>query len=99
MELSQCLIVMRFTRPNPALQRTRRVVRRLSGATIATDQSPKNEPKKSSGCLYAFLGAGAGGCLLPTVLFFIAAALGDTGGPLFTADCGDNLLRFLASHE
>jgi hypothetical protein len=41
------------------------------------------KPKKPSGCLYAFIGAGAGGCLLPAVLLLIAAALGDTGGPLF----------------
>ena len=39
--------------------------------------------KKPSGCLYAFLGVGAGGCLLPILLLAITAALGDTGGPLF----------------
>ena len=28
-------------------------------------------------------GAATGGCLAPIFLFFVAAALGDTGGPLF----------------
>jgi hypothetical protein len=46
-------------------------------------QSPENEPKQRSGCFYAFLGAGTGGCLLPGVFFLIATALGDIGGPLF----------------
>jgi hypothetical protein len=41
------------------------------------------EPKKRSRCWYAFLGAASGGCLLPLILLSIAAAFGDTGGPLF----------------
>jgi hypothetical protein len=41
-------------------------------------------PKQRSGCLYGFVGAGIGGCLLPAALFIIAGAvLRDTGGPLF----------------
>jgi len=41
------------------------------------------EPKKRSRCRYALLGAASGGCLLPLILFFIAAVFGDTGGRLF----------------
>ena len=43
----------------------------------------KFKPKKPSGSLYALIGAGAGGCLRPALLLGLAAALGDTGGPLF----------------
>lgn len=39
------------------------------------DEQPR---QRSFGCRGAF----TGGCLLPVLLFFIAAALGDTGGPL-----------------
>jgi hypothetical protein len=38
----------------------------------------KRRPRWSFGCM----GASAGGCLIPMVLFFLAAAGGDTGGPL-----------------
>jgi hypothetical protein len=41
------------------------------------------EPKKRPAFWYAFLGAASGGCLLPLILFLVAAAFGDTGGPLF----------------
>ena len=32
---------------------------------------------------YGCWGAATGGCLAPVLLFFLAAALGDTGGPFF----------------
>ena len=54
---------------------------------IAMDIPPKvppspakleRRPRWSFGCM----GASAGGCLIPMVLFFLAAAGGDAGGPL-----------------
>jgi hypothetical protein len=62
----------------------------LPDGTSIADNAPggqsvvhMTDTKKRSGCWYAFLGAAAGGCLFPLILLLIAAALGDTGGPLF----------------
>ncbi len=44
-----------------------------------SDQIQDAQPRvRNFGCW----GAVTGGCLLPVLLFFLAAALGDTGGPL-----------------
>ena len=51
--------------------------------SLQQNRTPEKEPRKRSGCFYALVGAAVGGCVLPAILFLIAAALGDTGGPLF----------------
>lgn len=45
------------------------------------EQKELSEP--SSQKTYGCHGAAFGGCLLPTILLFLAAASGDIGGPLF----------------
>jgi hypothetical protein len=40
----------------------------------------ESQPKRRH---YGCAGAVSGGCLLPILLFIVAAFLGDTGGPLF----------------
>jgi uncharacterized membrane protein len=40
----------------------------------------ESKPKREH---YGCAGAVSGGCLLPVLLLFVAALLGDTGGPLF----------------
>ena len=44
---------------------------------------PMKEKKLRSYHWYAFVGGASGGCLLPLILFLLAAASGDAGGPLF----------------
>jgi hypothetical protein len=55
---------------------------------LSMDNPPKSppspvEPKPRSRWSFGCAGAAGGGCLVPMVLFFIAAAMGDVGGPLF----------------
>jgi hypothetical protein len=48
------------------------------------EQQPQPRSRRSSGCLYAFVGGLIGGFVIPVILFIGAAVvLRDTGGPLF----------------
>jgi hypothetical protein len=46
-------------------------------------ESPPEQTEQGESGNFGCHGAAIGGCLLPFILFFVAAALGDTGGPLF----------------
>jgi len=50
----------------------------------ANDLLPPKERRRRSGCFYAAVGAGTGGCLVPFVLLlFCGFVFHDVGGPLF----------------